>query len=487
VARNTTGTASSATWSFTTAAQTGSGTATISSPTPSTQLPMNSVTFSWGPITGADQYWLDVGSRVSVGDYFGQATTSTSLMVSSLPCDGRTVFVQLFTHIQGAWQTPMQYTYTASTGCAALTTPAANATLSGSSQTFSWVAISGADQYWLDVGNALREGDIHGAATTATSVTVTGIPCDGRNIFGQLWTHEGGVWQNPGEYLFKAASSCSAGGGGGGGGTGPSPAPGSTLTSPSQVFSWSAVSGADEYWLDVGSHVATGDYFGSATTSTSLTVNTLPCDGRTVYVQEWVHLGGVWQTPTQLTYTAASGCAALTAPANGSTFTDTTVNFAFAAVTGADQYWLDVGNSVGHGDIFGAATTGTSFSVANVPCDGRPLFVQLWTHKGGVWLNPGRYQFTAWGACGALTSPAPNTTLSGSTVTFSWTAGTGVTAYWLDVGTVVGSGAIFGANVGTVLTKTVTGIPTNGVPIYVQLWSQIGGVWRLNRYTYTAF
>ena len=33
-----------------------------------------------------------------------------------------------------------------------------------------------------------------------------------------------------------------------------------------------------------------------------------------------------------------------------------------------------------------------------------------------------------------LTTPTPGSTLTGSTVTFGWTAGTGATAYWLDVG-----------------------------------------------------
>jgi hypothetical protein len=33
----------------------------------------------------------------------------------------------------------------------------------------------------------------------------------------------------------------------------------------------------------------------------------------------------------------------------------------------------------------------------------------------------------------------------------------------------------------------VTGIPTNGAPVYVRLWSEIGGHWSYNAYTYTAF
>jgi hypothetical protein len=264
--------------------------------------------------------------------------------------------------------------------------------------------------------------------------------------------------------------------------TGPTVLPGTSYT-----FGWSATAGADQYWLDVGSFVGVGDYYAAATTGTSIAVTTLPCDGRPVFVQVWVHIGGAWQPPARSTYTAASGCAALSAPADGSTFSSATVSFSWTAIAGADQYWLDVGNSIAHGDIFGGATTSASLTVTNIPCDGRTIFGQLWTHSGGAWKNPGRYEFVASSPCGRIATPVPNSTLSGSTVTLSWSSGTGVTAYWLDVGTAIGHGNIFGNNVGTALFHTVTGIPVNGSPIYVQLWSQIGGVWNLNRYTYTAF
>jgi hypothetical protein len=233
--------------------------------------------------------------------------------------------------------------------------------------------------------------------------------------------------------------------------------------------------------------VGGGDYFASATTALSVTVNSIPCDGRTVYVQLSAHAGGTWQAPEQVTYQGASGCAVLTAPTNGSSFTAVSVNFSWSAVSGADQYWLDVGNRVGQGDILAGAVSRTSIVARNLPCDGRTIYVQLWTHIAGVWQNPGRYQYTAWGACGKLTTPAPGSTLTGSTVTFDWTAGSNVQAYWLDVGTAVAQGNLFAANVGTALSQSASGIPTTGQPIYVQLWSMIGGVWYPNRYTYTAF
>jgi len=459
------------------------GAYTIITPLPESVLTSPSQTFSWSSASGADQYWLDVGSQLATGDYFGNALAGTSMTVSSLPCDGRTIYVQVWAHISGVWQGPNRYNYTAASGCSALVTPSDNSTFTGSTVTFSWSPSPGADLYWLDVGNSIAHGDIFGGALASLSNTVNNIPCDGRTIYVQLWTHLNGAWQNPGRYEDTAfTGSC---GGGSGGIT--SPTAGSVLASPSQAFTWNPVSGADQYWLDVGTQVGVGDYYGAATTQTSVTVSSMPCDGRTLYVQWWVHINGNWQAPVRTTYTAASGCAALTSPVDGTVFTGFSQTFSWAAKAGADQYWLDVGNAQAVGDIFGGATTSLSVAVNNLPCDGRIIYVQLWTHISGAWKNPGRYRDTATNVCGALTTPAPGSTLSGSTVTFSWTAGAGVTAYWLDVGTVVGQGNIFGANVGTSLSQMVSGIPTTGQPIYVQLWSLISGVWHLNRYTYTSF
>jgi hypothetical protein len=269
-----------------------------------------------------------------------------------------------------------------------------------------------------------------------------------------------------------------------------SPAPG-TILSGSATFTWTSVAGADQYWLDLGNSVAQGDISAGPLASTSKTVSGLPCDGRTLYLQLWTHLSGAWQTPQRYTYTAANTCIAISTVAtlsvpNTTNFTGAAVTFAWAPVAGADQYWLDVGNSIAQGDIFGSALTATSVTVSNLPCDGRTIYVQLWTHMNGVWKTPIRYTFTAWNACAVMTSPTPGTVLPSNSVTFHWSSGTGVTAYWLDVGTIPGQGNIFGANLGGALSQTVSSIPSNIGPIYVQLWSQINGAWYRNVYTYTS-
>jgi arylsulfotransferase ASST len=84
-----------------------------------------------------------------------------------------------------------------------------------------------------------------------------------------------------------------------------------------------------------------------------------------------------------------------------------------------------------------------------------------------------------------MISPTNGSTFTSSSVTFSWTTGTGVTEYWLWVGTAPGTYNIYDANEFLNTSVTVSGIPTNGKTIYVRLFSWINGAWQYNDYTYT--
>ena len=88
----------------------------------------------------------------------------------------------------------------------------------------------------------------------------------------------------------------------------------------------------------------------------------------------------------------------------------------------------------------------------------------------------------------ALVSPAPGSQLSGSTVTFTWSAGLEVTAYQLYLGTTgIGSKDLFNSGGITATSVTVTGLPTtNGETLYARLWSKIAGAWQYTDYTYIA-
>ena len=265
---------------------TGPTVATMISPPPASTLSGPAATFCWTAVPGADSYWLDVGSSVGVGNLFGGATGSTCLNVTTLPLDGSTVYVQLYTHLSGAWLTPVRYTYTAAAiVTASLVAPipvtpypgAPASALPGSLATFSWTTAPTADQYWLDVGRTLGTGDISAGATTGTSMTVSNLPCDGSSIYVQLFSHIGGVWSSPRRYIYQACSVTPA--------VITDPSIGSILLPGTVTFKWTTGSGGvDNYWLDVGNSLGVGDLFGGTTTATSQKVAGLPCDGRTLYV-----------------------------------------------------------------------------------------------------------------------------------------------------------------------------------------------------------
>ena len=82
------------------------------------------------------------------------------------------------------------------------------------------------------------------------------------------------------------------------------------------------------------------------------------------------------------------------------------------------------------------------------------------------------------GGNAVLTTPAPGSTLTGSNVTFGWSMGTGVSEYWLYVGTTgVGSADKYNALTGTNRTVSVSGLPSSGT-VYVRLYSFISGAGR---------
>ena len=107
----------------------------------------------------------------------------------------------------------------------------------------------------------------------------------------------------------------------------------------------------------------------------------------------------------------------------------------------------------------------------------------------GSWVPTG-YTYTAFGggsSRGVITSPVPSSTLTGSSVAFTWTSGSDATAYWIDVGSTSGGNNYYSSgNLGNVLTKTVNGLPTNGSLVYGTLYSLMSGQWLGNPYTYTG-
>ncbi len=451
--------------------------AVMSSPAQGATLAGATATFQWNAGSGAQAYWLYVGSSVGGSQYHDSGNISAgtlSRQVTSLPTNGSTVHVRLFTQLAGAWQYN-DYTYTAATGTAkaVMSSPTPGSAL-GSSATFGWTTGSGVAEYWLTVGSTgAGSTNIYNASTgTSTSKAVSGLPSSG-TIHVRLWSKIGGAWQYN-DYTYATASKAVM----------TSPAPGSALGS-SATFGWTTGSGVAEYWLTVGSTGAgsTNVYNASTGTSTSKAVSGLPSSG-TIYVRLWSKIGGSWQY-NDYTYTAASSGtkAVMSSPAQGSTIGSPTT-FHWTTGTNVSQYWLYVGSTgVGSSNLYNQNTgTATSRSVAGIPASGT-VYVRLYSLIGGSWVY-NDYTYTGSGKA-IMTSPLQGALVS-STMTFTWTTGSGVTQYWLYVGTTgAGSRNVFNASDGTSNTITVGGLPSTGT-VYVRLWSLISGTWVYNDYTYTA-
>jgi len=372
------------------------------------------------------------------------------------------------------------------TAAAMMSSPTPGNVLPGASVTFQWTAGMGVTQYWLYVGSTPGGAQYYNQSTgTTQQATVSNLPTNGNTIYVQLWSLINGIWQSN-RYSYTAATTQPA--------TMTSPPNGSTLAGSSATFQWTAGMGVTQYWLYVGSTPGGAQYYNQSTgTTQQATVSNLPTNGNTIYVQLWSLINGGWQS-NNYTYTAATVAqpqpATMTSPPNGSTLMGSSVTFQWTAGTGVTQYWLYVGSTPGGAQYF-TQSTGTTrqATVSNLPTNGSIIYVQLWSLINGTWQS-NSYTYTAATVAApqpaTMTSPLNGSTLVGSSVTFQWTAGTGVTQYWLYVGSTPGGAQYFNQSTGTTRQAVVSTLPANGSTLYVQLWSLINGTWQWTSSSYIS-
>jgi len=229
-------------------------------------------------------------------------------------------------------------------------------------------------------------------------------------------------------------------------------------------------------------------------------VSGLPTDGSIIYVNlKWrVDSGPV--TEASYSYTAADdstpGTPGITSPVPGSTLPSGNVSFDWTGNgTIVDDWQLLAGTSVGDNSLYDSgvlADSVTSAVVSGLPEDGSTIHVTLRWNESGV-PSEVNYTYTAAGGAGGgvpmMISPADGSTLSGSSVTFTWsTEGEAVTRWRLEVGTTPDGTDLFVQGMdAAVLSTLVTGLPTDGSTVYVNLkWRTSGGPVNVASYTYTA-
>jgi hypothetical protein len=273
-----------------------------------------------------------------------------------------------------------------------------------------------------------------------------------------------------------------------------SPTSPSTLTSAATTFSWNTVSGSVTYGLNVGTTgIGSADLVNIGPLSgTSVTVN-LPTNGTPIYVRLWTIYNGTGYLYNDYTYTEfTQSPAVITIPTNGSTLTTAATTFTWSpGPVGTTGYGLNIGTTgVGSADLVNIGPlSGTSVTV-NLPTNGTPIYVRLWTILNGTTYLSNDYTYTEFTQSPAvITIPTNTSTLTSASTTFTWSPGpAGTTGYGLNIGT-TGVGSADLVNIGPLSGPSVTvNLPTNGTLIYVRLWTILNGTTYLsNDYTYTEF
>ncbi len=473
----------------------------LDEPAPGSTLDPFVDVFRWTDPSGTNEGWrLTVGSQARATDVFDSGVLPASeefVAVNNLPSDGREVFVTLWYFPGGSTWTARDYRYLAADAALlpAITTPAINATLAGTSQEFAWSDNGVEFAYWgLTVGdtpggnNYLSVGNLQ---SSVTSVTATGLPTDGRPIYADFNYYVLGEGFHYVRYTYTAAANPPP--------SMTSPVPGSTLTSSDVNFNWddngSVVLSRS---LKVGSTPGSQDYFysGAMTTQTSVSATGLPSDGSTVYVTfSYLLQGASAGQAIEYTYTAATAPPpSITSPVPLSTLTGSSVVFEWDDNGNDIGNWeLEIGSTLGGSNHHSSGSLGdvASHSVTGLPMDGSQVYVRLWSFNDTAvsWATRD-YTYTAsLSELPAIVAPASGSTLSGSSVGFSWADnGTSVDDWWLYAGTVAGNKSYFNSGVlGGATSTTVTGLPVDGSTVVVTLYyRETGGTWQTVVSSYTA-
>ena len=267
------------------------------------------------------------------------------------------------------------------------------------------------------------------------------------------------------------------------------PIDGSALPGSTVTFTWGGGAGITNYYLWIGTTEGGRDLknltLGPGVTS--YTATNLPTTGATLYVRLYSQIDGV-NRYNGYTYTQANAAkAAMMTPVDGSTLPSSTVTFTWGGGSAVTNYYLWIGTTEGGRDLknvtLGPSTI--SYTAKNLPANGETLYVRLSSLINGVYQYNSYSYIAATETKAAMISPTDGSTLPGSTVTFTWGGGAGVTNYYLWIGTTEGGRDLKNVTLGPSTTSyTAKNLPTEGGTLYVRLYTLINSVYQYNSYSY---
>lgn len=433
----------------------------------------SSVTFSWNAVSGASTYRLQVSTDSTFASAFvdQNALASTSYTASGFS-SGTTYFWRVNSSNAGgtsAWSSVWRFnTAQAVPSTPILLSPTNGATNQSTSLLFSWNAAANADHYWLQISTSSSFSTIVIGDSTITSTShqvnylsngtqyywrVKAMNSSGESGWSTVWDFTTASAQSP-----PATPSLL------------SPSNGATNQPTNPTLSWSAVTGADHYSIQVAtdSRFSNMVYTNYTLINTSVQLTGLAYE-TTYYWQvraenaagnsSWA---GAWSFTTGSAILPSTP--ALVSPANGAVDQPLNVKLVWNKSPNASSYHVQLStvsdfSSKVIDDSLLTDTTQTVGSLTN----GTDYYWRVSaSDSNGVsaWASP--WKFTTVPSVPlppVLASPANGSTIDTTFVTLSWSASSGATSYWLQNGTdSVFHTVMFSDSTITALSQKISGL-----------------------------
>jgi M6 family metalloprotease-like protein len=461
----------------------------LTSPADGSKVSLTTVPFRWKASTGATSYHLQVsGNNAFTNLVLDQNVgNNTGYDLAGFPNNGGTFWWRVRAGNAAKWSSWSTVwslvNGTLTVPPPALSAPANGSNVSGTKVTFSWGVSSGADNYQLQVSRNESFTNLLFNQVIGYNMEyeVAGFPNDGSTFWwrvkagnGSIWSAWSSVWS-----LVNGASlppTLSA------------PANGSNAAGTTVSFSWNASTGATGYHLQVSCNQGfTNLFFEQAVgNNTAHDVSGLPNDGSTFWWRVKAGKGATWGNWSSV-WSFVNGAPlppTLSAPANGSNASGTTLSFSWNGSSGATGYHLQVSHNQAFSNLFFDQAVGGNLAhdVSGFPNDGSTFWWRVKAGKGTAW---GGWS-AAWSFINGtlvippptLFAPANGSNVSGTDVSFSWSASTGATDYHLQISEDAAfTNLAFDGSVGNNTGANLTGFPDDGCTFWWRVRAGNGTTW----------
>ena len=260
------------------------------------------------------------------------------------------------------------------------------------------------------------------------------------------------------------------------------PPNGATNVDVNIPIQWTSAPGAQAYVLYVGTTpgaknlVETNEFLQTSYTAANLPPN------QTVYARIWTEIAGGWYYTDETFFVPSR--ATFISPTNGASNVNLTPAFQWTSAPGAQAYVLYVGTTPGASNLVQTNEfLQTSYTASNLPA-GQPLYARIWTEIGGSWYYSAM-SFTGAPSIAALVAPVNGATNVSPSTTFQWTSVPNAQAYYLYVGTAVGTKDVVDSYETQLTSRVAANMPANRM-LYSRIWTELNGTWTYNDSTFTT-